>query len=169
MRLCPPLLLALLLTLGGCAVQQPAQPAGAAIDLDRSPSWTLQARLHSALYGCELLVLHGNNARLAGEQGRLADFRQRLNSCQTQAAAEEKQATGQLPTGQDRLLRNAQKAYLIAWQRYLAGLTIDHPADLQQKQSYLEARSALLEVASKRPDIRAEPGKRPDSQLTTGS
>ncbi|OYT84098.1 MAG: hypothetical protein CFE50_10000 [Pseudomonas sp. PGPPP4] len=169
MRPCLPLLLALLLTLSGCAVQQPAQPAGAAIDLDRSPSWTLQARLHSALYGCELLVLHGNNARLAGEQGRLADFRQQLSSCQTQATAEEKQAMGQLPTGQDRLLRNAQKAYLAAWQRYLAELTIDHPADLQQKQSYLKARSALLEVASKRPDIRTEPGKRSDSQLTTGS
>ncbi|MBB2897126.1 hypothetical protein [Pseudomonas sp. AS2.8] len=151
MRLYPPLLLALLLILGGCAVQQPAQPAGAGIDLDRSPSWTLQARLHSALYGCELLVLHGNNARLAGEQGRLADFRQRLSGCQTQATAEEKQATGQLPAGQDRLLRNAQKVYLAAWQRYLGGLTIDHPADLQQKQSYLNARSALLDVATEAP------------------
>ncbi|WP_186381141.1 hypothetical protein [Pseudomonas oryzihabitans] len=114
MRLFPPLLLALLLTLGGCAVQPPAQPAGAAVDLDRSPSWTLQARLHSALYGCELLVLHGNNARLAGEQRRLADFRRRLSSCQTQAIAEAKSATDRLPAGQDRLLRNAQKAYLIA-------------------------------------------------------
>lgn len=169
MRRTAPLLIVLLLGLQGCAVQQPAQPAGAAIDLDRSPSWTLQARLHSALYGCELLVLHGNNARLAGEQRRLADFRRRLSSCQTQAIAEAKSATDRLPAGQDRLLRNAQKAYLVAWQRYLAGLTIDHPADLQQKQSYLEARSALLEVASKRRDIRAEPGKRPDSQLTTGS
>lgn len=151
MRLYPPLLLALLLILGGCAVQQPAQPAGAGIDLSRSPSWTLQARLHSALYGCELLVLHGNNARLAGDQGRLADFRQRLSGCQTQAAAEEKQAADQLPAGQDRLLRNAQKAYLAAWQRYLARLTIDHPADLQQKQSYLKARSALLEMATEAP------------------
>ncbi|MDR6177255.1 hypothetical protein QE393_000515 [Pseudomonas sp. SORGH_AS 211] len=151
MRLCPPLLLVLLLTLCGCAVQQPAQPTGTGVDLNRSPSWTLQARLHSALYGCELLVLHGNNARLAGEQARLADFRQRLSSCQTQAADEEKHATGQLPTGQDRLLRNAQKAYLAAWQGYLAGLTIDHPADLQQKQSYLKARSALLDVAAEAP------------------
>ena len=151
MSLYPPLLLALLLILGGCAVQQPAQPAGAGIDLNRSPSWTLQARLHSALYDCELLVLHGNNARLAGEQGRLVDFRQRLSSCQTQAVAEEQQVTGQLPAGQDRLLRNAQKAYLAAWQRYLAGLTIDHPADLQQKQSYLNSRSALLDVATEAP------------------
>ncbi|WP_158893422.1 MULTISPECIES: hypothetical protein [unclassified Pseudomonas] len=151
MRLRPPLLLALLLTLVGCAVQQPVTPAGAAIDLDRSPSWTLQARLHSALYGCELLVLHGNNARLAGEEGRLADFRQRLSSCQARAAAEEKSATDQLPAGQDRRLRNAQKAYLAAWQGYLAGLTIDHPADLQQKQSYLKARSALLDVATEAP------------------
>lgn len=151
MRRTASLLIVLLLGLQGCALQQPTQPAGAAIDLDRSPSWTLQARLHSALYGCELLVLHGNNARLAGEQGRLADFRQRLNSCQTQAVAEAKSATDRLPTGQDRLLRNAQKAYLATWQRYLGGLTIDHPADLQQKQSYLKARSALLEVASKTP------------------
>ena len=60
MRRTAPLRIVLLLGLQGCAVQQPAQPAGAAIDLDRSPSWTLQARLHSALYGCELLVLHGN-------------------------------------------------------------------------------------------------------------
>ncbi len=149
MRLSPSLLLVLLLILGGCAVQRPAQPAGAGIDLNRSPSWTLQARLHSALYGCELLVLHGNNARLAGEQGRLADFRQRLSSCQTQAAAEEKSATDQLPAGQDRRLRNAQKAYLAIWQGYLAGLTIDHPADSQQKQSYLKARSALLDVATR--------------------
>lgn len=144
-------LLIVLLGLQGCAVQQSAQPAGAGIDLNRSPSWTLQARLHSALYGCELLVLHGNNARLAGEQGRLADFRQRLSSCQAQAADEEKSAAGQLPTGQDRLLRNAQKAYLAAWQGYLAGLTIDHPADSQQKQSYLKARSALLDVATGAP------------------
>lgn len=144
-------LLIVLLGLQGCAVQQSAQPAGAGIDLNRSPSWTLQARLHSALYGCELLVLHGNNARLAGEQGRLADFRQRLSSCQAQAADEEKSAAGQLPTGQDRLLRNAQKAYLAAWQGYLAGLTIDHPADSQQKQSYLKARSALLDVATRAP------------------
>ncbi|MXS20250.1 hypothetical protein [Pseudomonas oryzihabitans] len=142
-------LLIVLLGLQGCAVQQSAQPAGAGIDLNRSPSWTLQARLHSALYGCELLVLHGNNARLVGEQGRLADFRQRLSSCQAQAADEEKSAAGQLPTGQDRLLRNAQKAYLAAWQGYLAGLTIDHPADSQQKQSYLKARSALLDVATR--------------------
>ncbi|MDQ7912892.1 hypothetical protein RCF34_07175 [Pseudomonas sp. 102515] len=151
MRRTAPLLIVLLLGLQGCAVQQPAQPAGAGIDLSRSPSWTLQARLHSALYGCELLVLHGNNARLAGEQGRLADFRRRLSRCQIQAADEETHAAGQLPAGQDRLLRNAQKAYLAAWQSYLAGLTIDRPADLQQKQSYLEARSALLDVATEAP------------------
>lgn len=132
-------------------MQQPARPTGTGVDLNRSPSWTLQARLHSALYGCELLVLHGNNARLADEQARVADFRQRLSSCQMQAAAEESHATGQLPAGQDRLLRNAQKAYLAAWQRYLAGLTIDHPADLQQKQSYLKARSALRDVATEAP------------------
>ena len=155
MHLCPSLLLALLLTLGGCAVQRPAQPAGAAIDLDRSPSWTLQARLHSALYGCELLVLHGNNARLAGEQGRLADFRQRLGRCQAEAVAEEKQAASQLPPGQDRLLRNAQKAYLVIWQTYLGTLSVDHPADLQRKRSYLEARSTLLDVATR------EAGSRP--------
>jgi hypothetical protein len=161
MRLCPPLLLALLLTLGGCAVQQPVQPAGAAIDLDRSPSWTLQARLHSALYGCELLVLHGNNARLAGEQERLVDFRHRLSGCQTQAVAAEKSAASLLPATQDRLLRNAQKTYLAAWQRYLAGLSVDHPADLRQKQSYLKARSALLELAMK------ETKRRPQPQATT--
>lgn len=151
MRLSPLLLLVLLLTLGGCAVQRPAQSASAGVDLNRSPSWTLQARLHSALYGCELLVLHGNNARLAGEQGRLADFRRRLSGCQTQAVSEGQHAANALPAGQDRLLRNAQKAYLAAWQSYLAGLTIDHPADLQQKQSYLKARSALLDVATRAP------------------
>jgi len=151
MRRFPALLFALLLTLGGCAVQQPAQPAGAGIDLSRSPSWTLQARLHSALYGCELLVLHGNNARLAGEQARLADFRQRLSRCQTQAAVDADAAIRQLPAVQNRLLRNAQKAYLAVWQSYLVGLSIDHPADLQQKQSYLKARSALLDVATKEP------------------
>lgn len=151
----PALLLALLLTLGGCAVQQPANPADAGTELSRSPSWTLQARLHSALYGCELLVLHGNNARLAGEQERLLDFRQRLSRCQAEADAQEEKATGELPAGQDRLLRNAQKAYLAAWQTYLATLTIDHPADLQRKQSYLKARSMLLDVATK------EAGTRP--------
>ncbi len=150
MRLCPPLLLVLLLILGGCAVQQPAQPAGAGIDLSRSPSWTLQARLHSALYGCELLVLHGNNARLAGEQGRLADFRQRLSSCQTRAAAEEKSATDQLPAA--RIDCCAMRRRPI-WPpgRAIWPLTIDHPADLQQKQSYLKARSALLDVATEAP------------------
>lgn len=155
MRRTAPLLIVLLLGLQGCAVQQPTQPAGAGIDLNRSPSWTLQARLHSALYGCELLVLHGNNARLAGEQERLADFRQRLSRCQAEADAQEEKATGELPAGQDRLLHNAQKAYLAAWQTYLATLTIDHPADLQCKQSYLKARSMLLDVATK------EAGARP--------
>lgn len=116
MRLSPSLLLVLLLTLGGCAVQRPTQPASAGVDLNRSPSWTLPARLHSALYGCELLVLHGNNARLAGEEGRLADFRRRMSGCQTQAVSEGQQAASALPAGQDRRLRNAQKAYLAIWQ-----------------------------------------------------
>lgn len=61
------LLIVLLLGLQGCAVQRSADPAAQGGELGRSPSWTLQARLHSALYGCELLVLDGNNARLAGE------------------------------------------------------------------------------------------------------
>lgn len=141
--------LVLLIGLQGCAVQRPVDLADQGGEWGRSPSWTLQARLHSALYRCELLVLNGNNARLAGEQARLPGFRQQLSDCQTAANAVASEATRQLPTGQDRALRNAQKVYLTTWRDYLTGLTIDHPADLQRKQSYLGARSALLETATK--------------------
>lgn len=143
-----PLLIVLLLGLQGCAVQRPVDLADQYGEWGRSPSWTLQARLHSALYHCELLVLNGNNARLAGEQARLPGFRQQLSDCQTTAITVASEATHQLPTGQDRALRNAQKVYLTTWRDYLAGLTIDHPADLQRKLSYLRARSALLETAT---------------------
>ncbi|KTT64042.1 hypothetical protein NS383_17415 [Pseudomonas oryzihabitans] len=143
-----PLLIVLLLGLQGCALQRPVDLVDQDGEWGRSPSWTLQARLHSALYRCELLVLNGNNARLAGEQVRLPGFRQQLSDCQTTATAVASEATRQLPTGQDRALRNAQKVYLTTWRDYLAGLTIDHPADLQRKQSYLRARSALLETAT---------------------
>lgn len=140
-----PLLIVLLLGLQGCAVQRPVDQDS---EWGRSPSWTLQARLHSALYRCELLVLNGNNARLAGEQARLPGFHQQLSDCQATASTVASEATRQLPTGQDRALRNAQKVYMTTWRDYLAGLTIDHPADLQRKQSYLRARSALLETAT---------------------
>lgn len=143
-----PLLIVLLLGLQGCAVQRPVDLADLDSEWGRSPSWTLQARLHSALYRCELLVLNGNNARLAGEQARLPGFRQQLSDCQTTASTVASEATRQLPAGQDRALRNAQKVYMTTWRDYLAGLTIDHPADLQRKQSYLRARSALLETAT---------------------
>ncbi|QDD91527.1 hypothetical protein [Pseudomonas oryzihabitans] len=148
MRRIAPLLTALLLGLQGCAGQRPVDLADQGSEWGRSPSWTLQARLHSALYRCELLVLNGNNARLAGEQARLPVFRQQLSDCQTTATTVASEATRQLPTGQDRALRNAQKVYMTTWRDYLAGLTIDHPADLQRKQSYLRARSALLETAT---------------------
>jgi hypothetical protein len=154
MRLCPRLLIALLLTLGGCAVQRPVDLADQGGERGRSPSWTLQARLHSALYGCELLVLNGNNARLAGEQGRLPAFHQQLDACQAQALTTAASATGQLPAGQDADLRNAQQLYLVAWRDYLGSLSIEHPADLQRKQSYLEARAALLETATRAPGRR---------------
>ena len=143
-----PLLIVLLLGLQGCAVQRPVDLADLDSEWGRSPSWTLQARLHSALYRCELLVLNGNNARLAGEQARLPGFRQQLSDCQTTASTVASEATRQLPAGQDRALRNAQKVYMTTWRDYLAGLTIDHSADLQRKQSYLRARSALLETAT---------------------
>lgn len=150
MRRIAPLLTVLLLGLQGCAGQRPVDLADQGDEWGRSPSWTLQARLHSALYRCELLVLNGNNARLAGEQARLPDLRQQLSDCQTAATAAASEATRQLPAGQDRELRNAQKVYLTTWRDYLAGLTIDHPADLQRKQPYLRARSALLETATKK-------------------
>ena len=143
-----PLLIILLLGLQGCAVQRTVGMGDQGNEWGRSPSWTLQARLHSALYRCELLVLNGNNARLAGEQVRLPGFRQQLSDCQATATSVASEATRQLPAGQDRALRNAQKVYMTTWRDYLAGLTIDHPADLQRKQSYLRARSALLETAT---------------------
>lgn len=146
-----PLLIVLLLGLQGCAVQRPVDPAAQDGEWGRSPSWTLQARLHSALYGCELLVLDGNNARLAGEQERLPAFHQQLDACQAQALATAASATGQLPAGQDRDLGNAQQLYLAAWRDYLDSLSIDHPADLQRKGSYLRARAALLETATRAP------------------
>jgi len=152
MRRTAPLLIVLLLGLQGCAGQRPVDLADQGGEWGRSPSWTLQARLHSALYGCELLVLNGNNARLAGEQARVPGFRQQLSDCQTAATAAASAATRQLPPGQDRVLRNAQKVYLTAWSDYLAGLTIDHPADLGRKESYLRARSALLEAAMQAPE-----------------
>lgn len=151
MRRIAPLLTVLLLGLQGCAGQRPVDLADQGGEWGRSPSWTLQARLHGALYGCELLVLNGNNARLAGEQARLPGFRQQLSDCQTAAATVAAEATRQLPAGQDRVLRNAQKVYLTTWRDYLAALTIEHPADLQRKEAYLQARSALLTEASKAP------------------
>lgn len=149
------LLIVLLLGLQGCAVQRPVDLADQGGEWGRSPSWTLQARLHSALYGCELLVLNGNNARLAGEQGRLPAFHQQLDACQAQALTTATSAMGQLPAGQAPDLRNAQQLYLTAWRDYLGSLSIDHPADLQRKQSYLGARAALLETATR------APGRRP--------
>lgn len=151
LRRVAPLLIVLLLGLQGCAGQRPIDLANENSEWRRSPSWTLQARLHSALYGCELLVLNGNNARLAGEQARLPGFRQQLSNCQTAAATVAAEATRQLPAGQDRVLRNVQKVYLTTWRDYLMTLTIEHPADLQRKAAYLQARSALLTAASKAP------------------
>lgn len=166
-----PTLLPLLLLLGlsGCVMQQPVPPLTASAEFGRSPSWLLQARLHSALYACELLVLNGNNARLAGERARLPGFRRQLGDCQATAIKEAREATGQLPAGQDRLLRNAQKVYLATWQAYLASLTLEHPADLQQKESYLRARTALLEAAAKESEQPARIQEPTEKQLTIGS
>ncbi|KUM41887.1 hypothetical protein [Pseudomonas sp. EpS/L25] len=162
--------LLLLLGLSGCAVRQPVSPPPAtAAEFGRSSSWLLQARLHSALYGCELLVLNGNNARLAGEQERLPGFRRQLGDCQGAAATAAREATHRLPSGQDRLLRNAQKTYLATWQAYLASLNIEHPADLQRKESYLRARAALLEAAAKESEHPARTREPTEKQLTIGS
>jgi len=148
MRRTAPLLIVLLLGLQGCAGQRPVGLADRGGEWGRSPSWLLQARLHSALYGCELLVLNGNNARLAGEEARLPGFRQQLSDCQVNANGTEREAVEKLPQGQDRVLRNAQKRYLLTWQTYLDSLTIEHPADLQLKQAYQAARAQLLETAT---------------------
>ncbi len=169
MRQIAPLLIVLLLGLQGCAGQRPVDLADQGAEWGRSPSWLLQARLHSALYACELLVLNGNNARLAGERARLPGFRQQLGDCQATAIKEAHEATGQLPAGQDRLLRNAQKVYLATWQAYLASLTLEHPADLQQKESYLRARTALLEAAVKESEQPARIQEPTEKQLTIGS
>lgn len=163
MRRTAPLLIILLLGLQGCAGQRPVDLADQGSEWGRSPSWILQARLHSALYGCELLVLNGNNARLAGEQARLPGFRRQLSDCQATALNTAREATGQLPVGQDRLLRNAQKAYLATWQAYLGSLTIEHPADLRRKESYLKARTLLLEEAAKETGHPARPASQPKS------
>lgn len=166
-----PTLLPLLLLLGlsGCATQLPTPSTTEGGEFGRSPSWLLQARLHSALYACELLVLNGNNARLAGERARLPGFGRQLGDCQATAIREAREATGELPAGQDRLLRNAQKAYLATWQSYLTSLTLEHPADLQRKESYLKARTALLEAAAKETGHPARARKPTEKQLTIGS
>lgn len=169
MRRIAPLLIVLLLELQGCAGQRPVYLADQGAEWGRSPSWLLQARLHSALYACELLVLNGNNARLAGERARLPGFRQQLGDCQATAIKEAREATGQLPAGQDRLLRNAQKVYLATWQAYLGSLTLEHPADLQRKESYLKARALLLEAAVKQTGHPASPREPTEKQLTIGS
>lgn len=163
------LLLPLLLGLSGCSVRQSVPQPSPPAEFGRSPSWLLQARLHSALYTCELLVLNGNNARLAGERARLPGFRRQLGDCQATAIKEAHEATGQLPAGQDRLLRNAQKVYLATWQAYLVSLTLEHPADLQQKESYLRARTALLEAAVKESEQPARIQEPTEKQLTIGS